>query len=215
MPNALDDGGGAAVRQAVPGTAMRMVAAKLAAHGFDVLGPELEESRRLTVTNLPGTTCEITVDDSGQITWEYWRGFSRDADPARVAGVAMRLLTDQGAGLPRTSTAAHVAGHGLQGIVGRQLEAKGMDVSLDVYADHTCFEVGAEIVVTNPSRPERGLVRVGDEAGLLWESGCHQTGSDPAAIADLIIAILADDIASGYIQRGEPALAGSGRGNSR
>jgi hypothetical protein len=211
MPNDYDD---AAVGHGGPGTALRVVAAKLAAHGFDVRGPEWAEGRCLTVINLPGTTCEVTFEDHGFVAWEYWRGASKGADPDRVAARVVRLLTDDGADLPRSGTAARNLRAGLQGIVGRELEAKGLAVGLDVYADHVAFEVAAELVVTNPAHPERGQVRVGDEASLLWECGyCGAGRIDPGAIADTIIAILAADIADGYIQRGQAALACSGQAN--
>src|SRR6266566_3787403 len=169
----VDDNDNAAVHHRGPGAAMHMVAEKLTAHGFDVRGPEWEEGRRLRVTNLPGTTCEVTVED-GFVTWEYWRWASKGADPDRLAGQVMRLLTGDAATLLPSGAAARSVRVGMQGIVGRELKAKGLDVDLDIYADHGAFEVIAEIVVTNPAHPERGRVRVGDEAGLLWEcGGCY------------------------------------------
>lgn len=212
MPDPVNSSGAAALCAGRPGAAMRQVAEKLAAQGFEVCFPEGPDSRCLTVTNLPGTTCDLTVEDSGAITWDYWRSVRQGADPGRVAALALRLLTDGSADLPPASAAVVPAGCGLPGIVGRELEAEGMDVHLDVYADHICFEVAAEIVVANPARPERGRIRVGDEAGLVWEtgrSGAHRT--DPGAITGTIIAVLAQDIEDGYIRRGELAQAGSGR----
>jgi hypothetical protein len=195
---------------------MRQVAEKLAAQGFEVCFPEGPESRCLTVTNLPGTTCDVTVEDSGAITWDYWRSVRMGADPGRVAALALRLLTDDGADLPPASAALMPAGCSLPGIVGRELEAAGMDVHLDVFADQICFEVTAEVVVVNPARPERGRIRVGDEAGLVWETdrgGADRTG--PGAVTGTIIAVLDQDIEDGYIQRGELASADSSRENTR
>jgi hypothetical protein len=204
----------AAAHDGEPGAAMRAVADKLAAHGFDVRGPGWAEGRCLRVTNLPGTTCDVTVEDDGFAVWEYWRGASKGADPDRLTGLVMRLLTGDSAGRPRAGAASRNFTAGLQGIVGRELRAKGLDVDLDVYADHASFEVVAEIVVTNPAHPERGQVRVGGEAGLMWESGyCGEPGTDAAAIADTIITVLAEDIEDGYVQRGEPVVACGGRGN--
>jgi hypothetical protein len=195
---------------------MRQVAEKLAAHGFEVCFPEGPESRCLTITNLPGATCDLTVEDSGAITWDYWRSVRTGADPGRVAALALRLLTDGSADLPPASSAVVPAGCGLPGIVGRELEAAGMDVHLDVFADKICFEVTAEVVVVNPARPERGRIRVGDEAGLVWEIGRGGADrTDPGAITGTILAELDRDIQDGYIQRGELAPAGSGRGSAR
>ncbi len=190
-----------------PGAAMRAVAAKLAAHGFHVCGPDWEEGRRLRITNLPGTTCEVTVEDSGFVTWEYWRGASKGTDPDRLASLAMHLLIAGRAYPPRQGAATRNVNAGHQGIIGRELEANGLTVDLEVYADHVCFEVAAEIVVTNPAHPGRGRVRIGDEPGLTWECGYQEGPSAPEAIADTIITILAQDIEDGYVQRGEPAPA--------
>jgi hypothetical protein len=216
MPKPANHSGAAAVCIGGPGAAMRKVAETLAAHGFEVCPPEWPDSRCLTITSLPGTTCDVTVEDSGAVTWEYWRGASEAADPDRVAALALRLLTDGSEDLPPASAALTTTGYSLQGTVGRELEAKGMDVSLNVYADHLCFEVAAEIVVTNPARPERGRIRVGDEAGLVWETGrCGTDRTDPGAITGTIIAVLAQDIEDGYVRRGELARADSRRGNTR
>jgi hypothetical protein len=215
MPEPVNDCGAAAVCIGGPGAAMRQVAENLAACGFTVRLPERSDSRCLTITNLPGTTCDISVADNGAIMWEYWRGASNGADPVRVAALALWLLTDDGQGYSHPSVVPIPAGCSLQSMVGRDLEAKGMDVSLDVYADHICFEVAAEIVVTNLARPERGQVRVDDEAGLVWETGRYGARNDPGNISDTIIAVLARDIEDGYIQRGALALAGSRRGNTR
>src|SRR6266542_440786 len=211
VTTAIDHRGSAAAHSGEPGAAMRAVAARLAAHGFDVRGPAWAEGRRLMVTNLAGATCDVTAEDDGPVTWEYARGASEGADPGMLAGLVMRLLTGDNA-RRRSRVDRRDLTAGLQSTVGRELKAKGLDVDLDIYADHASLEVIAEIVVTNPAQPERGRVRIGDELGLEWESGCcGDAGSDALAIADTIITVLAEDIEDGYVRRGEPALAGSGR----
>ncbi len=216
VTTAIDHCGSAAAHSGEPGAAMRAVAARLAAHGFDVRGPAWAEGRRLMVTNLAGATCDVTAEDDGPVTWEYARGASEGADPGRLAGLVMRLLTGDNASRRRSRVDRRDLTAGLQSTVGRELKAKGLDVDLDIYADHASLEVIAEIVVTNPAQPERGRVRIGDELGLEWESGCcGDAGSDALAIADTIITVLAEDIEDGYVRRGEPALAGSGRGSGR
>lgn len=205
---------GAAPAGSEPGAAMRAVARKLTAHGFHVRDPEWPEGRRLMVTNLPGTTCDVTVDDGGGVTWEYWR-ISKGADPDRLAGLVQRLLAPERTARPRPAP-SRVATAELQRIVGRALKARGLEVCLDVCADDHELEVVADIVVTNPAHPERGRVLVGDEAGLTWESDYYTPAPpDPLTIADLIITVLDEDIDDGYVQRGEPMLAGAGRGNGR
>jgi len=197
-----------------PAAAMHVVAAKLASHGFDFHGPDWEEGRRLTVTNLRDTTCEITVEDHGLVVWEYWPEAGNNADPEKITSLVMRLLSDDGvdpAGrrLERTTPTSC-----LKGLVGCELKGRGLAVCLDVYEDHVAYEVAAEIVVTNPVRPERGQVRVTDDGALMWECGCWDgAGSDTAAVAEKIVSILATDIEDGYVRHDGVALAGSGRGN--
>ncbi len=211
MPEAMDCHDSAAPGDGAPGAAMRVMAGKLAAQGFDVSGPEWEEGRRLRITNLPGTTCEVTVEDSGFITWEYLRRASKGADVGRLTGLALHLLIPGRPYPPRPGGSARNDRTGLYGIVGRELEANGLTVDLEVYADHVSFEVAAEIVVADPAHPECGRVRISDEPGLAWECGLQEHPVDPAAIADAILTVLTADIADGYTRVGETALACSGQ----
>jgi hypothetical protein len=55
-------------------------------------------------------------------------------------------------------------------------------------------------------------VNVTDDGELMWECGYGEHGSDTEAIAGLIAAILAEDIAQGCVQRGYAALADSRQG---
>src|SRR6266508_6961141 len=83
VTTAIAHRGSAAAHSGEPGAAMRAVAARLAAHGFDVRGPAWAEGRRLMVTNLAGATCDVTAEDDGPVTWEYARG-SRDRKSTRL-----------------------------------------------------------------------------------------------------------------------------------
>lgn len=185
-----------------------VVAEVLIAHGFDVRGPEWEDSRRLKVMGLHDATCEITVQDSGFVTWEYGPSSVDGTEPDKIASRVMRLLTGASAELspcrrPRAASAA-----GLKSLVGCRLKALGMAVCLDVYEDHDTYEVVAEIIVTNPARPERGQVRVSDDGALMWECGYEEDPIDTATIANMMATILTGDIADGCVQRGELAMAG-------
>ncbi len=208
MPEALDDYGSLAVCDG-PGKAMRTVADKLAAHGFDVRGPDWEEGRNLTVTGLRDTMCDITVEDSGFVIWEYRPRDS--ADPDEVAARVMRLLTDDSPAFPARQDQPEPR-TALKGLVGRRLEARGMAVCLEVYEDQVAYDVAAEVAVTNPDCPERGRVHVTDEGALMWECGFEEHDSDTRAIAGLIAAILAEDITQGCVQRGRRCRRTAGRG---
>jgi hypothetical protein len=186
-----------------------VVAETLTAHGFDVRGPDWEDSRLLKVMGLRDVTCEITVEDSGLVTWEYFPRAADGTDPDKIASRVQCLLTGTGAELPpwRRPRAAPAAG--LKGLVGGRLKAMGMAVCLDVYEDHDTYEVVAEIIVTNPARPERGQVRVSDDGALMWECGYEEDPSDAAAIAGVIVTVLARDLADGCIPSAELAIAGA------
>jgi hypothetical protein len=97
---------------------------------------------------------------------------------------------------------------------GRRLKAKGLEVCLEVYEDHVAYEVAAEIVVTNPVRPDRGRVHVTDDGALMWEC-CYEAGpadGDAVAVADTIAAVLAEDAAGGRAHPGPAAPTCGGRG---
>jgi hypothetical protein len=179
---------------------MDVVAETLTAHGFDVRGPDWEDSRLLKVMGLRDTTCEITVEDSGFVTWEYRPGAGDCIDPDKITGRVMHLLTS--GERPRWHGRA-APGAGLKGLVGCRLKAMGLRVCLDVYEDHDTYDVVAEIIVTNPGRPERGQVRVSDDGALMWECGYDEDTSDTAAVVGAIVTVLAGDIADGCVQRGE------------
>ncbi|HCU95938.1 MAG TPA: hypothetical protein DHU96_25755 [Actinobacteria bacterium] len=185
---------------------MDVVAETLTAHGFDVLGPDWEDSRLLRVRGLRDTTCEITVEDSGFATWEYRPGAGDGIDPDKITGRVMRLLTDAGWERPCWQGRAG-PGAGLKGLVGCRLKAMGLGVCLDVYEDHDTYEVVAGIIVTNPGRPERGQVRVSDDGALMWQCGYEEDPSDTATIANMMVTILTGDITDGCVQRGELAMA--------
>jgi hypothetical protein len=211
MPEAMDCPDGAAAGDISPGAAMRLVAGRLMAQGFEVRGPEWAEGRRMQVINLREATCEVTVEDSGLTIWEYLRPASKGADLDRLTALVTHLLTEGHAYPPRHGSAGRTVRAGLQSAVGRDLEANGLMVDLEVYADHHSFEVASEIVVTSPAHPERGRVHITDDPGLTWECGFQEHPVDPAATADTITAVLIRDIADGYICLGEPALACKGQ----
>jgi hypothetical protein len=185
---------------------MRAVEEKLAAHGFHVDGPEWEAGRCLTVTGLSSTTCEITVEDSGLVSWEYLPGGS--ADPDMVAGRVVHLLTGRPPLPCRRRDPRPEPRTGLKGLVGRRLVARGMKVCLEIFEDRASFEVSAEISVTSPRCPERGRVHVADDGALMWECDSGEHGIDTGAMVDVIAAIVSGDIGQGCVQRTVPAPEG-------
>ncbi|HUY46142.1 MAG TPA: hypothetical protein VMV92_10515 [Streptosporangiaceae bacterium] len=152
MPKTLDDCSGLAVCDD-PGKAMRAVAEKLAACGFGVRSPEWEESRRLTITSAERARCELTVEDGGSVRWDYRPSRGGGTDPAEMTGQVLRVLGVAETGEPRPRMRPGVS---LKGVVGRALAAHGLKVGMEVYEDPDFYDVGAEIVVINPARPERG-----------------------------------------------------------
>jgi hypothetical protein len=190
MPKALDDYGSLAVCDDEPGTAMRAVAEKLAARGFGVRSPEWEESRRLTITGAGRARCELTVEDGGSVRWDYRPGSGRGTDPAEMTALVLRVLGAAGAGEPRTRARPGVS---LKGVVGRALAARGLKVGMEVFEDPDFYAVSAEVVVSNPARPERGQVSVSDDGDLTWECRYYDD-CDAAQIADAVAGIVTDGI---------------------
>lgn len=53
-----------------------------------------------------------------------------------------------------------------------------------MYEDRECYDVTAEVVVTNPARPERGMVRIADDGTIRWECDYDQIPDGAIAVAD-------------------------------
>jgi len=183
-----DNHGGTAVQECEPGELMRLVAESLTARGFEISGPEWEDSRRLTITNLQGTRCQLTVGDSGCMALEYWPHAVDYAGPANLTNLVMTVLDnpreDQVSETVTEPVSDALPGVPLKGVVGRALKAKGMDVRMIVYEDVEFYDVLAEIVVTNPDRLDRGEVRVGDDAAVLWE--CEYPAESDSATDQIV-----------------------------
>ena len=197
QPNAVCDG---------PGQALRAVAEKLAAHGFDVDGSEGEEARWVRVTGLRGTACDITVNGSGILTWEYLPGGSADSD--MVAGRALHLLTGRPPLPARRPGPGPEPRTGLKSLVGSKLAARGMTVRLEIFEDRAPSGVPAGILVANPRHPERGRVHVADDGALIWECDSGEHGIGAGAMVDVIAAIVSGDIGHGCVERSGPTLGG-------
>jgi hypothetical protein len=184
----LNAGGNAdAGREA--GAPMRVMAEMLAERGFDVYGPEREESWLLTIVNAIQARCEIGVEDSGRVFWRYFPWAGADTEPAEISGMVLRMLgaytgdsAEQYAHLHRGAT--------LKGAVAREIQARGLDADMEVYEDELFYDVDAEVILTNPAKPERGRVRVTDDGAILWECEHGEIPERAAAIADVTAEVL-------------------------
>jgi hypothetical protein len=176
------------------GKLMRLVAAGLAGRGFDVHYAEHEDGRRLTITGLPSMKCTLTVDDDGTVRWQYWPEPGHQADPGRVANLALNVL------VPDSDHSTHTTapdGDSLRLGVGQALRAAGLDVDIDVYTDQDTFTVTAEIVAVNPVNPERGEIRIDDSARITWECGYDTEAVPVGTIAETVVSILSNEIVGG------------------
>jgi hypothetical protein len=151
------------------GVLMTMVADGLTARGFHIRYPEWADGRRLTVSGLEGVRCAVTIGDAACVQWECSPWASDGADPVQIADLATSLLTGRGGGYPRQGDGYAREGITLKGIVGRELAARGLDVSLEVYEDTDFYDVRAAIVAVNPGTREDASVRVDDDGSITWE----------------------------------------------
>jgi hypothetical protein len=174
------------------GDLMREVAAKLAARGlnFSYTGGA---PGYLTMTDADGTRCDLDVTDWGHVEWECSLPHPGQIDPKQVADLVTVLLTSQLTGFPRQGD-----GYGkqltLKGVVGRELAARGLDVTLDVYEDEECYDVAADIVAANPAARAECLVWVSDGGVITWRSDYSERAATDADVARDI----ADTIAHAY-----------------
>ncbi|HEX7659037.1 MAG TPA: hypothetical protein VF444_06105 [Pseudonocardiaceae bacterium] len=119
------------------------------------------------VVEYRGARCRLYIADNADVELE-WAPLDADvADPLRVADhVAGLLSADPVARDPN-------AGNGssritFKGAVGRDLEARGFHVQLNIYQDETFFDVTVDIVVTQPDGDETSRVYVDDDGGFMW-----------------------------------------------
>jgi len=166
------------------------VADGLTAHDLDVLDPAGEGSQYLKVTNARGALCEIMISEHGSATWEY-HPFSGEPGPAQITAMVLELL---GAGNDedRDASPNRLPGLTLTGIAGQALTERGMRVQLaEAGRDDDLSELYAEIVVSNPARPDRGTARASEDGMIRWECrlsdpATSTRGIDPGEIAGTI-----------------------------
>jgi hypothetical protein len=190
-------------------SAMLVIADGLTAEGFDVRSPALDGSSYMKITNVWGTRCELTITDSGIMTWESRSRHGSNADPARLMALAAEFL---GARTDNASPFGRYSDLALKGAVGQMLVEHGMQVTLQVLGtDQTCFEVYAEIEATNPHQPARGMVRVADDGGIWWECQITEPGV-PSGAPGLQLAEIISTIAHALGRPAGRAAVGTGPG---
>ncbi len=159
---------------------------KLHDFGFGIRLPK-DGGRHLVIVNARRACSEITVDDSGYVTWDYWPWTGATTDPADLVGVTLALLgpapigTQPGVGRGPT----------LKSRVGRALRGLGLHITLAVYEDADALDVATEVVATNPDVPFCGLVRLADDARITWECQIDGSAAECAmAVTDTIVPLL-------------------------
>jgi hypothetical protein len=196
-----------AERECVPGQLMRMVAGELIAHGFEVRSPEYDDERRLTITNLKDMRCWLIIEDCGYVECECVPQPSHDNDPTMLIGMVKNVLASDSEKRYHVAERPRMRNLSLKGIVGHELKAAGLDVGLDVYEDLDSYEVTAEIVVTNPGKPERGEIRISDEGAVTWECDPGEGGTDAGEITETAVSIITHEVSGISDATGGPQQA--------
>ncbi|HEY2577888.1 MAG TPA: hypothetical protein VGI74_16405 [Streptosporangiaceae bacterium] len=166
----LDNDAGIDVTDITPGGLINEISEMLAQQGFDARRSDSEGSSRLTITNAPKGRCEIDIYDCGSVTCDYFPWAGERASPADIIRAVLRLLAVPQDGLADDHVELH-PGITLKSVVGRAMRAKGLKVDLWLSADEIDFSVYAEVAITNPEQPGRGIVCVADDGSIWWE--CH------------------------------------------
>jgi hypothetical protein len=176
-----------------PGEVVCALAGQLAAAGFDVGTPTPNDERHLTIRHTACARCELVVDDDGSMRWEYRPVTGPGTDPAVMTQAILHVLAPDDTAEPDASTHPGVT---LKGAVGQALDALGLDVQMLVYEDLISYDVAAEIVVTNPARPDRGQVRLSDDGSVTWACSYRDVPSGKAEqIAVAVVSVVTKAIA--------------------
>ena len=203
------DSDNSAVERARPGELMRLVADGLTGEGLAVELPDCAGGRRLGICGQHGR-CALSVDDTGNVEWECRPAKGAAADPHEVADLVAVLLTGRAGDRPHQADGRKWSGLTLKGAVGRELQARGLTVALEVCPDELCFEAVTELVVTDPEADANGEVFVSDDGGVAWyrdywpeaaaigwEPEYHWWIADPVKLAGDIVAKVVQAITRG------------------
>jgi hypothetical protein len=188
------------------GTAAQLITDQLTAHGFGVQTREWDEVRNLTVVGVEQARSCLTVTDGGHLRWDYQPSPGPDTSPAAVTQIILHLLGAAPAEDRPLNDGTYPA-FPVKGAAGRLLQDHGLKVALETYEDLESFDVVAEIHITNPGQPGRGMVTVNDNGDIEWECQASQAfNGEPAAI----VAVIAPILTRAPATRREPASARNG-----
>src|SRR5579863_2282700 len=162
-----------------PGVLMHLVAGGLAGNGFELGLPESGDGRLLSIAT-PAAQCALAVEDSGSVAFDWNPVAGSAVDPLALADVSSALLTGQAGQSRWESDCGERSDLTLKGRVGRELQARGLRVGLEVYPDELSFEAHTAIVATAPGTSLDAEVRVSDDGQLNWQ---RDYGAQAAAIS--------------------------------
>ncbi|HEX7662049.1 MAG TPA: hypothetical protein VF444_21495 [Pseudonocardiaceae bacterium] len=150
------------------GKLAHLTAECLASKGLRVSELDSSEPHGATlVIPLRGARCRLFVTDDADVELD-WTPLDADTkDPLRVADhVAGLLSADPAVRDPNAATPS--SSIHFKGVVGRDLEARGFHVELNIYRDEAFFDVTVDIEVTEFDGAETGKAYVDDDGSFIW-----------------------------------------------
>jgi hypothetical protein len=136
--------------------------------------------RCLEIEGIPAApVSSLLIADAVTVRWEYCPSDTDENDPKRTADIVTALLSDDDTPYERLGDGYSSKAMSLKGIAGRELEARGFSVKLEVYQDHLSFDAWADISVS--SKKESGMrVLVDDSGCIIWDAD-YLTGAEAVA----------------------------------
>jgi hypothetical protein len=164
----------------LPSDPITAMAGLLTGHGLTVHSTGREDSR-LKVTGARSASCEVTVDEDGYLTCEI-SALRRNPASSGISTAGMASIVALMLAVPAASPQQYSHLHRAvtpAGAVGREMEARGMTVTMDVFEDHQAYSVSAVVVITSPAHPGRGTVHLDNNGFIYWETDTSQTTGGP------------------------------------
>jgi hypothetical protein len=179
-----------------PGGLLDLVTSGLAARGLDVRAPDGEAD---LVIGCHDARSFLWVAEPGHAEWDWFPPEGQAPDPKQVADMVTVLMSDGDPDLSRRGLGYGHPGITLKGVVGMELEARGLDVRLGIYQDDRHYDVEAEVVVTSRASRHAGTVYVTEDCALTWtrdywvgddtpEADSLEWIANPVQVADAIVA---------------------------